>query len=154
MAANTNLSREQLQYQVTTPLYLGGADPRAAGDARVYVRPVVAQSWASIVPLRLGAGTRVKVLESMALGTPVVSTTKGAEGLEVRDGENILIADSPTEFAKRVVDLLRSPELRARLATAGRRLVESKHDWEVVGQELRALVERVGTCQLIRRGAS
>ena len=118
------------------------------------VRPVVAQSWASIVPLRLGAGTRVKVLESMALGTPVVSTTKGAEGLEVRDGENILIADSPTEFAKRVVDLLRSPELRARLATAGRRLVESKHNWEVVGQELRALVERVGTCQLIRRGAS
>jgi len=118
------------------------------------VRPIVAESWVSVVPLRLGAGTRVKVLESMALGTPVVSTSKGAEGLEVKDGESILIADRPAEFAERVVDLLRSPELRARLATAGRRLVESKHDWDVVGQELRALVERVGACQLARRGAS
>ena len=107
------------------------------------VRPVLAQSWATVVPLRRGGGTRLKILESMALGTPVVSTPKGAEGLEVTDGEDILIADGPKEFAARVVDLLLSPDLRDRLAAGGRRLVSSAYDWNVVGQTFCALVEHV-----------
>ncbi|HEY3111115.1 MAG TPA: glycosyltransferase family 4 protein [Chloroflexota bacterium] len=104
------------------------------------IRPVVAQSWASVVPLRLGGGTRLKILESMALGTPVVATSKGAEGLEATDGQNILIADDPAAFADKLVALLRSPELRERLAAGGRRLVEARYDWRAVGRDLRALV--------------
>jgi glycosyltransferase involved in cell wall biosynthesis len=110
------------------------------------VRPVVAGAWASVVPLRVGGGTRLKILESMALGTPVVSTSKGAEGLDVTHGENILIADRPDDFAAQVVALLRSPELRARLAAGGRRLVASRYDWNAVGAGLSALVQRVAAC--------
>ena len=106
------------------------------------VRPVVARSWASVVPLRVGGGTRVKILESMALGTPVVSTSKGAEGLDVSDGADILLADAPSRLAARTVELLRSPLLRRRLASGGRALVESRYDSAVTGERLQALVER------------
>jgi glycosyltransferase involved in cell wall biosynthesis len=106
------------------------------------IRPVVAQSWVSVVPLRVGGGTRLKILESMALGTPVVSTSKGVEGLEVTDGDNVLIADSPNEFSAKVVALLRLKELRSRLAAGGRRLVEARYDWRTIGDDLCELVER------------
>ncbi len=129
----------------------GNADLRTRPDYRGVeftgyvsdVRPIIAQSWASVVPLRLGGGTRLKILESMALGTPVISTTKGAEGLDVTDGESVLIADRPDAFARRVVELLTSPELRRRLGTAGRHLVETRYDWRIVGESLRTLAERV-----------
>jgi glycosyltransferase involved in cell wall biosynthesis len=105
------------------------------------IRPVVAQSWASIVPIRAGGGTRLKILESMALGTPVITTSKGAEGLDhLVDGENILIADEPREFAAKVTLLLRSPALRQRLADGGRQLVAAHYDWQAAGRELRSLV--------------
>jgi len=106
------------------------------------IRPVVAQSWVAVVPLRLGGGTRLKILEAMALGTPVVSTAKGAEGLDVTDGDNILIAREPQEFAAKVSTLLGSPALRARLAAGGRCLVEAQYDWRAVGEKLCAVVER------------
>ncbi len=106
------------------------------------IRPVVAQSWVSVVPLRVGGGTRLKIIESMALGTPVVSTSKGAEGLDVADGENILMADEPREFAARVLELLKSPALRRKIAAGGRRLVESRYDWRITGEKLSTLVER------------
>ena len=109
------------------------------------IRPVVARSWATVVPLRIGGGTRLKILESMALGTPVVSTAKGAEGLEVAPGDDILLADTPAQFAAAVVELLGSPELRARVAAAGRRLVKSRYDWAAVGERLCALVARSAT---------
>ena len=106
------------------------------------IRARLAESWLAVVPLRHGGGTRLKVLEAMALGTPVVATSKGAEGLEVTPGENILIADDPVHFARCVVDVLRSPEQRARLGAAGRQLVALRYDWAQVGQVLTALVER------------
>ena len=121
--------------------------PRCAGVEHTGyvpdVRPVVAESWASVVPLRKGGGTRLKILESMALGTPVVSTSKGAEGLDVTDGEDILVADDPRLFAEKTVALLLSEALRTRLAAGGRRLVQSKYDWNVVGAKLLDLVDRV-----------
>lgn len=107
------------------------------------VRPLVAESWASVVPLRVGGGTRLKILEAMALGTPVVATSKGAEGLAVSHGDNILLADSAQEFADTVVALLQSPRLRAHLADEGRRLVETRYDWRVVGQDLLLLLEQM-----------
>ncbi|HEX2924216.1 MAG TPA: glycosyltransferase, partial [Chloroflexota bacterium] len=107
------------------------------------VRPVVARSWLSVVPLRVGGGTRLKILESMALGTPVVSTTKGAEGLEVTNGENIAVADPPDLFADCAIELMQSAQLRARLTAGGRALVESRYSWSIVGTQLNELVEQV-----------
>ncbi len=107
------------------------------------IRPCVAQSWVCVVPLRLGGGTRLKILEAMALGTPVVSTGKGAEGLEVTPGENILIADEPIEFADAVLRLLGDRALRARLAANGRQLVQKRYDWRIIGERFNAFLESV-----------
>lgn len=107
------------------------------------IRPVVSGSWVCVVPLRLGGGTRLKILEAMALGTPVISTSKGAEGLEVQSGKHILIADTPASFAEQTIRLLESAELRERLALNARKLVEEKYDWSKIGGEFRGNVERV-----------
>jgi glycosyltransferase involved in cell wall biosynthesis len=107
------------------------------------VKPLIANSWASVVPLRAGGGTRLKILEALALGTPVVTTSKGAEGLDVCHGEHLLIADDPAGFAACVVDLLRDVGLRAKLAANGKRLVEEKYDWAAVMPRFLSLVERV-----------
>jgi len=97
------------------------------------IQSAVGKSWLSVVPLRIGSGTRLKILESMGLGTPVVSTTIGAEGIKATDGEHILIADTPGEFARRVVELLDSEVTRQGLASSGRRLVEDLYAWEKIG---------------------
>ena len=107
------------------------------------VRPSVQKAWATVVPLRHGSGTRVKILESMALGTPVISTSKGAEGLEVTPEEDILIADGPGEFAAQTLRLLRDPWLRTTLSVNGRRLIEDKYDMRVVGERFNQLIESV-----------
>jgi len=108
------------------------------------VRPVVAASWACIVPLRIGGGTRLKILEAMALGTPVISTSKGAEGLEVIPEQDILIADTPVEFAEQTVRLLKDPNLRERLIRNARRKVEEKYSWAQIGERFCQAVENVG----------
>lgn len=106
------------------------------------VRIPVAQAAVAVAPIREGGGTRLKILEAMALGTPVVATSKGAEGLEdVTDGEHLLLADDPVLFAEHTVALLRSPDLRARLAAAARRLVEQRYDWTPIGRRFVELVE-------------
>jgi glycosyltransferase involved in cell wall biosynthesis len=107
------------------------------------IRPAIAQSWMCVVPLQIGGGTRLKILEAMALGTPVISTSKGAEGLDITPGEDILIADEATEFADAVTRLLSDPALRARLAAGGRRLVEERYSWETCAQALEQLLHRV-----------
>jgi glycosyltransferase involved in cell wall biosynthesis len=107
------------------------------------IRPTVAQSWVCVVPLRVGGGTRLKILEAMALGTAVVSTSKGAEGLEVTPGEDILIADEPTEFADAVLCLLDEQALRAKLAVKGRRLVHERYGWEHITKKLEQLLYQV-----------
>jgi polysaccharide biosynthesis protein PslH len=104
------------------------------------VADAVRQSWALVTPLREGGGTRLKILEAMALGTPVISTRKGAEGLDVKSGEQLLLADSPQEFADAVCLLLADQALRTRLAAAARQLVESQYDWNTVGTRLTDLI--------------
>jgi glycosyltransferase involved in cell wall biosynthesis len=89
-----------------------------------------------VVPLRAGSGTRIKILESMAFGRPVVSTSLGCEGLAVTPGENILVADDPADFAAQTIRLLNDKELRHRLAVNGRQLIETTYDWQAVAQRL------------------
>ncbi len=107
------------------------------------IRPAVAESWACVVPLRLGGGTRLKILEAMSLGTPVISTAKGAEGLEVQDGVHLLIAETPVDFAAQVLRVLASPELRENLSRNAARLVAEKYEWSCIGAEFCQAVEQL-----------
>lgn len=105
-------------------------------------RAPVARAAVCVVPLRDGSGTRLKILEAMALGTPVVATSKGAEGLEIADGTHFLLADTPEDFARATVRLMGDSELRAALAANARRLVEEKHDWQQIGARFTQLIEQ------------
>ncbi len=109
------------------------------------IQSVVARSSVSVVPIRFGGGTRLKILEAMAIGTPVVATRKGAEGLYVQHERDILLADDASRFAECVVRVLIDPLLRARLASSARQVVVDHYDWRVVGVQLRALVDDVAT---------
>lgn len=109
------------------------------------VRPYVRDAAVYIVPLRVGGGTRLKIFEAMAMGKAVVSTTIGAEGLPVRDGENILLADERGDFAQKIVSLLRNPATRNRLGQAARRLVESEYSWSSVAERFDSVLRRVVT---------
>jgi glycosyltransferase involved in cell wall biosynthesis len=107
------------------------------------VRPAVAAAWASVAPLQTGGGTRLKILEAMALGTPVIATSKGAEGLDARAGDHLLIADTPAAFAEATLRLLGDPSLRQRLSGNGRELVRQNYDWPVILPRFLELAERV-----------
>jgi sugar transferase (PEP-CTERM/EpsH1 system associated) len=109
------------------------------------IRPRIAQSWVSIVPLRIGGGTRLKILESLALGTPVVATHKGAEGLELTAGSDLLLADTPDELAQAILRLLTDANLRQQLSQSGRQAVAGRYDWPAIGADLCAFVEEVVT---------
>jgi len=117
------------------------------------VIPYYQQALVSIVPLRAGGGTRLKILESMAMGRPVVSTTLGCEGLAVTHGENILVADDPADFATQTIRLLSDAELRRRLVVNGRWLVETTYDWQVIAQQLLQIYGEAGSksCLTLRQ---
>lgn len=104
------------------------------------VRPLVARSQVCVAPMRIGGGTRLKILEAMALGTPVVATNKGAEGLEVVPGQHLLIADEPDTLAETIVTVLQDHELREALSRNGRELVKAKYDWNVIGQQYQTIL--------------
>lgn len=93
------------------------------------IRPIACQASVAIVPLWIGSGTRIKILTSMALGLPTVSTSLGCEGLAVEDGEHILVRDDPIEFALAVDELLNNPDLWAKLRANGRKLVRDRYAW-------------------------
>jgi len=106
------------------------------------IRPFVGRGSVCIVPLRIGGGTRLKIFEAMAMGKAVVSTSVGAEGLAVRSGENIVLADTPNDFAQAVISLLRDPGRRQQLGTAARTLVQENYSWTIVANDFaRALQE-------------
>jgi glycosyltransferase involved in cell wall biosynthesis len=98
------------------------------------IRPYLWSSAVSIVPLRIGGGTRLKIYEAMAAKIPVVSTTIGAEGLSVNPPRDIRIADSPEHFASHCLELLDSPETRARLSQTAWETVNSNFSWEHVAR--------------------
>jgi glycosyltransferase involved in cell wall biosynthesis len=100
------------------------------------VRPYLASAACVVVPLRVGGGTRLKILEAWAMGRAVVSTSVGAEGLRVTPGENILIADDAPAFRAAIEVLLGNPVLRHRIGAAARATVERHYSWDVVGATL------------------
>jgi polysaccharide biosynthesis protein PslH len=104
------------------------------------VRPWLWGSKLSIVPLRIGGGTRLKIYESQAAGVPVVSTTVGAEGLEIHDGGNIAIADTPADFSRRCLELLDDASAREAMAATAGRIVAEKYSWESVTTQFERLL--------------
>lgn len=100
------------------------------------VRPHLADAAVVIVPLRIGGGSRLKILEAMAAGRCVVSTTIGAEGLDVRSGEHLVIADDPSDLARQTILLLGDSKRRQDLARAGRALVEAHYGWDQIALQL------------------
>ena len=116
------------QYEMADVQFTGRVDE---------VAPHVLSSAVFVVPLRFGGGTKLKLLEAMALGRPVVTTSKGAEGIEgIENGVNAIIADDAVQFAAGINELLNDREKAVRLGLAGRRLVEQRYDWTRIGQSM------------------
>ena len=129
------------------------AEVEALGSSRVVVHgwvedvgPAYSRADVAAVPIIAGSGTRIKVLEAMAYGRPVVSTTAGCVGIDVVPGRDLLVADQPQAFARHIISL-EDPELAVRLGRSGRRLVERRYDsssvidsaarlfWSVTGRD-------------------
>jgi glycosyltransferase involved in cell wall biosynthesis len=129
---------------------VGGGAPdellRLAGPNVVFTdtvpdtRPYVSRAAAFVVPLRMGSGTRLKVLEGLAMSRPLVSTSLGCEGIDAVDGQHLLIADEPTAFASAVLRVLEDRDLAARLGRGGRELVEGAYSWSSVLERLERFV--------------
>ncbi len=100
------------------------------------VRPFYREAIAAVAPLRVGGGSRLKILEAMAARVPVIATTLGAEGLDVKPDENILIADSPETMRDAIVSLAQNAERQAQLIESGRGLVRDRYDWSQLGARL------------------
>ncbi len=133
-----------------TRFYVVGRNPSGrlraclAGDDRIVVtggvediRPFVRDASVYVVPIRVGGGTRLKILEAMAMGKPVVSTTVGAEGIAHTPGRDIVLADAPDDFVRAVVSLLEDADRRRSTGAAARDLVLRTYDWDIVGERLR-----------------
>ncbi|MBL0889219.1 MAG: glycosyltransferase [Gemmatimonadaceae bacterium] len=100
------------------------------------IEPWVQQAGCFVVPLRVGGGTRLKILYAWSMQRAIVSTSIGCEGLDGHDGQDILIRDTPEAFADAVVDVLTRPDRRQQLAAAGRRLAQSRYDWDVITADM------------------
>ena len=126
--------------------WVGRSDPKTAEefqhmgiDVTGYVediRPVVAEAKCYIAPLRIGGGTRLKILDAWSLESAIVATSIACEGLEGEDNVHLLIRDTPTDFARAVGMILDDHALRERLGTNARHLVETTYDWEVLADDL------------------
>jgi glycosyltransferase involved in cell wall biosynthesis len=140
-------SRPNLKWRII------GKNPHAirelvAGDPRIEITGFVpdaiqalASAQVAVVPVLSGSGTRVKILEAWAAATPVVSTSVGAEGLIIKNGEDLVVVDDPREFAAQVSRLLDSPPERRRLGLAGRRLFELRYTWPAAWKCLATVFE-------------
>jgi len=103
----------------------------------------IARASVCIVPLRIGSGTRLKILEAAAMGKPIVSTRIGAEGLDFVDGEEIVLADEPWEFARAIADLLANPARRRTMGLAARRRVETQYSLPALQSTLREVLAQL-----------
>jgi polysaccharide biosynthesis protein PslH len=106
------------------------------------IRPHITAAQVSVIPLRVGSGTRIKAFEAMALGRPVVSTTLGVEGLDITPGEHFLAADTAADFAGAVLRVFEDAALRARLAQAARARLEGRFSWAHVARQFEAICLR------------
>jgi len=97
----------------------------------------LAEAACCVVPIRVGGGTRLKILDAWAMGKAVVSTSIGCEGLDAVDGENLLIRDAPAAFADAVLELLNDSAKRSRLETYARETAVTRYAWDTVGETLR-----------------
>jgi glycosyltransferase involved in cell wall biosynthesis len=130
----------------TTGVDLRGIEDCPGIELTGYVadmRDILATSAACAVPLRSGGGSRLKILEAMASGVPVVSTTMGAEGINCVNGEHILLADTAQSLAEAIAAVLTKPQLAENLAGNARRLVEQSYSWDSLGDQFRNIVESV-----------
>ena len=143
------------QKDPTVKFWIAGASPPTqvkdlAKDARIKViadpddmSEVAKACSITVVPLRVGSGTRIKIIHSMAMGLPVVSTSLGCEGLKVEDGKHLLVRDRPEAFAEAVLQLLQDIALRQSLRHTGRQLVEQEYDWQsIYAQAEQGMVKR------------
>lgn len=105
------------------------------------IKTMIASSWVSVAPLLSGGGTRLKILEAMALGTPVVSTLKGAEGLSAKAGEHLFVADSSQDFADAIVKIMKNKGLRDQIALQANQFVKENYAWEAVMPQFLQFVE-------------
>lgn len=152
-------------------LVVVGAGDRGAADAiarrasgiRVLgrvddIRPTLAEASVVVVPLRVGGGTRLKIVEALAAARPLVSTAIGAEGLRLAAGRDLLIADDPASFANAVLSLLRDPAAAERIGRAGRETVVARYDWGNIGagirRDLEGALERGSAASVSTRGSA
>ncbi|RMF03731.1 MAG: glycosyltransferase [Chloroflexi bacterium] len=134
-----------------TQLKIVGKDPSSillalAEDRRITVtgtvpdmRPHLAQATISVLPIRYGVGIQNKVLEAMAMETPVITTSQPMASLKAKAGQDLLVADTPGDIAAAALSLLRNEQRRHQIGTAGRRYVETHHDWNATAQNLESI---------------
>jgi glycosyltransferase involved in cell wall biosynthesis len=106
--------------------------------------PYFAESALAVIPVRAGGGMRVRILEAFARAIPVVTTTVGLEGIDAQPETDVLVADSPGDFAEAVIRLFSDETLQAQLSTNGRRLVETKYDWQVTLKDMDEVYQQFG----------
>ncbi|MFZ5979901.1 MAG: glycosyltransferase family 4 protein [Candidatus Zixiibacteriota bacterium] len=100
------------------------------------IRPEITKAAVYIVPLRIGGGTRLKILDALSMGSAIVSTSIGCEGIEVTDGEDILVADDPYTFAQKIIGLFRQPEKREAMSLKARQTALEKYSWKIIAPKL------------------
>jgi glycosyltransferase involved in cell wall biosynthesis len=142
------------KYPEVKMTFVGTAPPkeiadaaRADGHVRVTgfvddIRPFIEEAAVMVVPIRIGSGTRLKILDAMAMGKAIVSTSVGCEGINVSNGRNILIADHPYDFANKTIGLLKSPDLRTNLGENALELAKS-YDWNLIREKQEAVYQDV-----------
>ena len=142
-------------------LYIVGSNPKKeilqlARDKSVVVtgyvkdlRPYLSRAWVVVAPLQEGFGVKVRVLQAMAAGKPVVSTSMVTRGIDVSPGENIIIADEPLEFADSVIELLNDKRMREGIGTKARLLMETNHSWEKLTDRLNEALGEAAKARLL-----
>lgn len=109
------------------------------------VRPYMQRASIFIAPMRCGSGTKIKVINAMAMGKAIVSSSVGAEGIKVESGKDLIISDAPQEFAEHVLQLLKNPARLRQMGANARRIVERLYDWRVIYKKMDALYEKVAS---------
>lgn len=105
------------------------------------VRPFVDKAAVFFAPIRSGSGTKIKILNALSQAKPVVTTSVGAEGIDITENENIMIADDPHQFAEKTVYLLENPDFAKKMGQKGRKLIEEKYDWNIIEKQMNEVYE-------------